>query len=137
MALQLNVLTRNARLDVIESLNGTSCALEIRTGAPPANCGTANSGTILATILLPSDWMAAASGGSKAKSNTWQDASADGTGTADHFRIFNSQATKDETTCFMQGTVGTGAEDLVVDNDSFAAGQQFTITAFTLTDGNV
>lgn len=136
MAIQLNVLTRNARLDVIESLNGTSCALEIRTGAPPANCGTANSGSILATILLPADWMAAAASGSKAKAGTWQDATADGTGTADHFRIFNSQATKDETTCFMQGTVGMTTEDLVVDNDSFAAGQQFTITAFTLTDGN-
>lgn len=134
----MNVTTRNARLDTIESTNGTSCALEIRTGAPPADCATAGSGTILATINLPSDWMAAASSGSKAKSGTWQDASADNPGTAGHFRLYNSQATKDNTTCFMQGTVTAtgGGGDMTVDNAVFAAGQNFTVTSFTLTDGN-
>ena len=38
---QFNVTTRNARLDTIESTNGASCSLEIRTGAPPATCATA------------------------------------------------------------------------------------------------
>ncbi len=138
MAVQLNVATRNARLDTIESTNGTSCSLEIRTGAQPATCATAGSGTILATINLPTDWMAAASSGSKALSGTWQDASADNTGTAAHFRIYNSQATKDNTTCFMQGSVTAtgGGGDLQVDNTSFASGQTFTITSFTLTDAN-
>jgi len=136
MAIQFNVATRNARLDAIESSNGTSCALQIRSGAAPANCGTANSGSVLATINLPSDWMDAASLGAKIKKGTWSDASADNTGTADHFRIFNNQTTKDETTCFMQGTVGMVGTDMVVDNDSFVAGQSFTITTFTLTDGN-
>ena len=138
MAVQLNVATRNARLDTIESTNGTSCSLEIRTGAQPATCATAGSGTILATINLPTDWMAAASSGSKALSGTWQDASADNTGTAAHFRVYNSQATKDNTTCFMQGSVTAtgGGGDLQVDNTSFASGQTFTVTSFTLTDGN-
>jgi hypothetical protein len=38
----------------------------------------------------------------------------------------------------MQGTVTAtgGGGDMQVDNVSFAAGQQFTVTAFTLTDGN-
>ena len=138
MALQLNITTRNARLDTIESTNGTSCALEIRAGSVPADCATADAGAILATINLPSDWMAAASSGSKAKAGTWQDASADNTGTAAHFRIYNSQATKDETTCFMQGTVTLtgGGGDMTVDNTSFATAQVFTVTTFTLTDGN-
>lgn len=138
MAIQFNVATRNARLDTIESTNGTSCSLEVRTGAAPATCATAGTGTVLATINLPTDWMAAASSGSKAIAGTWQDASADATGTAGHFRIYNSQATKDNTTCFLQGTVTAtgGGGDLQVDNTSFATGQQFTITAFTLTDGN-
>ena len=136
--LQLDVATRNARLDTIESTNGTSCALEIRTGSLPATCATAGTGTIVATINLPSDWMAAASSGSKAKSGTWQDASADNTGTAEHFRLYNSQATKDNTTCFMQGDVTAtgGGGAMTVDNTSFATGQQFTVTSFTLTDGN-
>jgi len=136
MAIQLNDATRNARLDAIESTNGASCALEIRSGAQPATCATASSGTIIATILLPADWMANASGGTKAKAGTWQDASADNAGTAAHFRIYNSQATKDGTTCFMQGSVGQGSGDLSLDNATLTAGQVFTVTAFTLTDGN-
>lgn len=136
MAVQLNVTTRNARLDTVESTNGTSCALEIRTGAQPSDCSQASSGTILVTINLPADWAAAASSGSKAKSGTWQDASADNTGTAAHFRIYNSQATKDGTTCFMQGSVGQGSGDLSLDNTSIVAAQNVTINTFTLTDGN-
>jgi hypothetical protein len=136
MAVQLNVTTRNARLDTIESTNGASCSLEIRTGAQPANCAAAGTGTILATINLPADWLAAAASGQKAIAGSWTDASADNTGTAAHFRVYNSQATKDNTTCFMQGSVGQGSGDLSVDNSSFVSGQSFTITAFTLTDGN-
>lgn len=136
MALQYNDALRNAQLDAIETYGGTSCSLEIRSGAPPATCATAGSGTVLATINLPSDWMAAAASASKAKAGTWSDASADNTGTAGHFRVYNSQATKDNTTCFMQGTVGTSATDMIVDSVSFTAGQSFTISTFTISAGN-
>ena len=134
MAIQLSTAVRNARLDAIETQIGTAAVLKIRTGAAPANCGTADSGTVLASATLPSDWMAAASGGSKALSGTWQDASADATGTAAHFRLYAS----DGTTCGLQGTVTVtgGGGDMEVDNTSFASGQQFTVTAFTLTDAN-
>lgn len=134
MAIQLSTAVRNARLDAIETTVGTSAVLKIRTGAAPANCGTADSGTVLATITCPSDWAAAASGGSKALSGTWQDASADATGTAAHFRLYAS----DGTTCHMQGTVTAtgGGGDMTVDSTSFTSGQQFTVTTFTLTDGN-
>lgn len=134
MAVQLSTAVRNARLDVIESTIGTSAILRIRTGAAPANCGTADSGTVLAEITCPSDWMAAASAGSKALSGSWQDASANATGTAAHFRLYDSGGT----VCGMQGTVTAtgGGGDMEVDNTSFASGQQFTVTTFTLTDGN-
>lgn len=132
MALQYSVTARNNKLDSIETTIGTSPILTIRSGAAPANCAAANSGTVLATLTLPSDWMAAASSGSKAKSGTWQDSSADATGTAAHFRIHDSTAT----TCHMQGTVGTSGTDMIVDNTSFAAGQSFTINTFTITDNN-
>jgi hypothetical protein len=134
MAIQFSVAVRNARLDAIESTAGVSAVLRVRTGAPPASCAAARAGTVLATVNLPSDWMAAASGGSKALSGTWQDASADATGTAGHFEIMDSGLT----TCHMQGTVTltAGGGDMTVDNTSFAAGQQFNVTGFTLTDGN-
>ena len=136
MAIQMDVTTRNARLDTIESTNGTTCSLEIRAGAVPASCSTADAGAVLVTIDLPTNWMADAAAGAKAKAGTWQDASADAGGTAAHFRIYKYQVTKDETTCFMQGTVGQGSGDLSLDNTNIAATQVVTITAFTLTDGN-
>ncbi|MBP6564159.1 MAG: hypothetical protein KA200_00950 [Burkholderiales bacterium] len=134
MTIQHSVAVRNARLDAIETTVGTSPILEIRTGAQPANCAAADSGTLLASITLPSDWLAAASSGSKAKSGTWQDSSANGTGTAAHFRIKDSTGT----TCHQQGSVTAtgGGGDMTVDNTSFASGQSFTVTGYTLTDGN-
>ncbi len=134
MALQLSDAVRNARLDAIETAIGASPVMKIRTGAPPANVAAADSGTVLATLTLPSDWMAAASGGTKAKSGTWQDSSADASGTAAHFRIYAS----DGTTAHIQGTVTAtgGGGDMTVDNASFASGQSFTVTGFTLTEAN-
>lgn len=134
MALTLSVAIRNALLDSIESTIGTSAILRIRTGAPPASVATASSGTVLATCTLPSDWMAAASGGTKALSGSWADSSADNTGTAGHFELVAS----DTTTVGMRGTVTAtgGGGDMTVDNLSFAAAQAFSVTSFTLTAPN-
>lgn len=134
MAIQLSASVRNARLDAIESTIGASAVLKIRSGAAPADVATADSGTVLATLTLPSDWMEAASAGTKAKSGTWQDASADATGTAAHFRIYAS----DGTTAHLQGTVTAtgGGGDLTLDNVSIASGQSVTITSFTLNEAN-
>jgi hypothetical protein len=134
MAVKLSVAVRNARLDAIETAIGASARLKIRTLAPPANITDADVGTVLATLDLPSDWMLAASAGSKAKSGTWQDTAADAAGTAGHFRIYAT----DGTTQHLQGTVTAtgGGGDLELDNVVLAVGQQVTITTFTLTDGN-
>lgn len=134
MTLQYSTTVRNAKLDAVETAVGTSAVLKIRTGAQPANCATADSGTVLATLSLPSDWMNAASSGSKTKAGTWQDTSADNTGTAAHWRLYAS----DGTTCHAQGTVTAtgGGGDMTVDSTSFTSGQSFTVTTFTLTDGN-
>jgi hypothetical protein len=134
MTVQLSVAVRNARLDSIETTIGVSGILKIRSGAVPASCAAADSGTVLATANLPADYLAAAAGGSKAKSGTWEDLSADAAGTAGHFRLYAS----DGITCHLQGTVTAtgGGGDMTVDNTNFAAAQAFTITSFTLTDGN-
>jgi len=132
MAVQLSVAVRNARLDAIETTIGASAVLKIRTGAQPASVATADSGSVLATLTLPADWMSAAASGVKALLGSWADASADATGTAAHFRIYAS----DGTTAHMQGSVGVSASDMIVDSVSFTAGQGFSITSFSLTDGN-
>jgi hypothetical protein len=132
MTVQFSAAVRNAMLDAIETAIGTAPTLEIRSGAAPANCAAAASGTVLATLVLPPDWMAAASAGAKALLGTWADTSADAAGTAAHYRINQGG------TCHCQGTitstlVGTG--DMLLDNVVIAAGQSVTITAFNLTAG--
>lgn len=134
MALQYSVTVRNAQLDAVETTVGTAPILRIYSGSAPANCAAAASGTLLAEATLPSDWMAAANSGSKALSGTWQDASANATGTAGHWRLYDSGGT----TCHAQGTVTAtgGGGDMTLDNTSIASGQSVTITSFTITAGN-
>jgi hypothetical protein len=134
MTVQMSTTVRNGRMNAIETAVGTSAVLKIRTGAQPATVATADAGTVLATLNLPSDWMAAASSGAVAMTGTWSDASADAAGTAAHFRIYAS----DGTTAHLQGSVTAtgGGGDMTLDNTSIAAGQAVSITSFTLTDGN-
>lgn len=131
MTIQLGTTLRNNRLDTIETTVGTSPKLQLRSGAQPADCATADSGTLGSELTLPSDWMAAAAGGSKAKSGSWT-----GTGSAAitiaHFRLKDSGAT----TTHMQGSCGIASGDLQFDNTSLAIGQAITINTFTINEGN-
>ena len=133
MALQLSVSARNARLDAIETTAGTAALLKIYTGAQPASCATAASGTLLATLTLPSDWMANAASGSKAMSGTWSGSGA-AAGTAGYFRILDSTGT----TTHLQGSITAtgGGGDMTLDNTSIANAQAISISSFTLTDAN-
>lgn len=133
MAVKMSVTVRNARLDAIETAIGASAVLKIRTGAPPTNIADADSGTVLATMTLDSNWMADAASGSKAKAGTWS-VSASDPGDAGHFRIYATGGT----TQHIQGTITatSGGGDMELDNISITAGQTVTITTFTLTDGN-
>lgn len=135
MAYQFSTVVRNAWLDAIEGAIGSAPTLEIRTGAAPANCGTADTGTVLATFTLPSDWMAAAASGAKAIAGTWQ-ANAGASGSAGHFRI------KQGSTTHWQGSVSQrsadgGTGDLQLDQATAAivAGQQVNVTSLTLNAG--
>jgi hypothetical protein len=125
MAIQYSVAVNNARLDSIETTVGTSPKLRIYTGAQPANCGTAASGTMLVEMALPSDWLGAASAAQKSKAGTWSGVAAAG-GTAAHYRIYDSAGT----TCHEQGSVGLGSGDLSLDNTNIANGQTVTVTAY-------
>lgn len=133
MALQLSVAARNARLDAIETTAGATAKLQLRSGAQPADCATAASGTLLAELTLPADYLANAAGGSKSKSGTWAGTGSNA-GTAAHFRIVDNAGT----TCHLQGSVSAtgGGGDMTLDNTSIAAAQAVSITSFTLTDAN-
>lgn len=131
MAFQFSVVARNAALDAIEAAIGMEPSLLLVTGPVPADCETADAGTVLATIACPSDWLASADGGQKTLVGIWQDLSAEAVGVAGHFRIMQG------TTCHVQGTVTAtnGGGDLTLDTVSIAPGQRITITSFSLTAG--
>ena len=132
MAIQYSVAVNNARLDAIESTAGTTAKLYIFSGSAPANCAAADTGTLLATLTLPSDWMAAASSASKALSGSWTATASGGTAaTPTHFRIKDNAGT----TVHIQGTAGIGSGDLQV-NGTITTGQTVTVTAFALNAAN-
>jgi hypothetical protein len=131
MAVQLSAQARSDRLDAIETTLLTAPKLQIRTGAQPADCATADSGTLLCEIALPSDWMNPASGGTKTKLGTWSGTASAG-GVAAHFRIKNTAGT----VTHMQGSVGQGTGDMSLDNTTITNGQTVTVNSFTLTDAN-
>lgn len=134
MTLKYSVAVRNARLDSIEVVVGTAPILRMYSGSPPANITDSATGDLLAEMTLPSDWMAAASGGTKAKSGTWEDTSANDDGDLGYWRIYDSG----DTAAHLQGTITAtgGGGDMTVDNVSVASGQKVTVTSFTLTAGN-
>lgn len=126
---------RNARADAVESTIGTTAILRIYSGTIPANEGaTLGSAVLIAEITLPSDWMSNASGGVKAKSGTWQDTSADATGTAAFWRIYESTGTTSKFQGDITATGGGGS--MTVDSTSFTAGQQFTVNSFGWTEAH-
>lgn len=134
MAVQFSLSIRHARLDAIETTIGTGAIMRLRTGAPPANCGTADAGTVLASITLASDWAAAASAGAKAWNNLPVAFTGSASGTLGHYRLYAS----DGTTCHEQGTITVtgGGGDMTVDNVSLNNGQGGNITGKTQTEGN-
>lgn len=114
--MQKSVAVRNAQLDALETAIGVSPIMQLRSGTMPATCATARTGTVIATLNLPSDWLAAASSGSKAKAGTWEDTAADAGGYAGYFSVQDSTGT----TCHLQGLV---AQNWAA-STPFAVGQQ-------------
>jgi hypothetical protein len=133
MALQLSTTLRDNQAGEVETTIGTAPKLQIRTGAPPANCAAADSGTLLVELTLPSDWLTAPSSGAVSKSGTWE-GTATGAGTAGHFRVKDSTGA----TAHMQGTVTatSGGGDMEVNNTNIAATQTVVVSSFSYTRGN-
>ena len=128
MAIQLGTTYRNALLDQFETTAGLLPRLIIFSGSVNSNCAAADPSGSLVNMALPSDWMNAASGGSKTLLGTWS-ATATVAGTAASFRVKDSSASA----VHMQGTVGQGSGDLSLDNTNIAVGQTVTVTSFSLT----
>ncbi len=131
MAIKFSVASRNAQLDAHETTIGVSPKLRILTGSAPATCATAQSGTLLAELTLPSDWASSAASGAKSLLGSWS-GTVIADGTAGYYRILDNAGT----TCHEQGTIGTSGQDLNGTSTALTTGQVLVITAKTLTAGN-
>lgn len=65
MTVQNSTAVRNAQGDAWETAMGTAAKIQFWTGAQPANCAAASSGTKLAEYAMASDWCAAGASGAK------------------------------------------------------------------------
>lgn len=126
MATRTALTGRNASLDAMNTrlANGL---IRIYTGAQPATPETAASGTLLATLTLPST-AGSVAGGVFTAGTIVSDSSADATGTAGWFRVFQS----DGTTVEFDGLVGA---ELTLSSTSVVATGTVSITALTYTLG--
>lgn len=130
MALGMSNALANARLDAIETTIGTSPILRIYGGSVPADCAASiGAATLLFEVTLPSDWLEAALGGTKA-ARYWPIAVASASGTASFFRIFESTGT----TCHVQGPCSTigGGGTLILDSTTITSGRGLGIVDFVL-----
>jgi len=127
---QFSTPARNAAIDAMETAIGTAPTLRIRTGAAPANCAAARTGTILAQVELAANWLADAVNGSKAGAAIPEFA-AIADGTAGHFEIMQGAV------CHVQGSVtATGAGGIMqLGSTAISTGQLVRINALTLSAG--
>lgn len=133
--IQFDVTTQNARLDALETAWGPSPTLVFLSGSAPTTTTAAETGTRLAVMSLPADYMANAASGSKSLQGTWQDASADASGTIGYARLYDSSSVcRAQLKITATGTTPAGA--IVVSSLTITAGQPFSIVSFTITDSN-
>ena len=130
MGLQDSTALRNVILDQRQTTIGASPILRICTGSPPG-VGNAATGTLLATITLPSSWMNAASGGTKTLSGSWQTASALASGTPGYARLYDAAGT----TAFSEWDCGVSGGTMSF-NAAISLGGTVTVNSFSLTAGN-
>lgn len=133
MAVQFSVSARNAMLDAFETQVQSSAILEVRSGSQPANCAAADSGTLIAQLQLPADYLSAAATGTKDKLGTWTGVSS-AIAVMGHFRMKNSAAS----TTHAQGAITSagGAGDLKFDTIDAVSSQTITISSWLFTAGN-
>ena len=130
MAIQYSTTARTNSMSQLITDIGASCKIKIWTGSAPANCATADTGTLLVTFTGNAGGFGTASAGVLTASAV-ASANAVASGTAGYFRIYPSADTS--TNAVVQGTVGTSGTDMIVTNTSINSGQSCTFTSLTVT----
>lgn len=128
MTIQYSTAHRTADMTDLVTKLGTTGYLLIYSGSAPANCGTAASGTLLASLPLSNPVGTVTNGVLTLSAVTAAAAAA--TGTAGYFRLCTDSS---GATCVAQGTVGTTGADLNFPSTSFTSGETISVSSFTIT----
>ncbi len=130
MTIQYSTTHRTNNVTDISTQASTAAYLLIYSGSAPANCGTAASGTLLASLPCANP-VGSVSGGVLTFTSAAMTATAAATGTAGYWRLCTSSA---GTTVVAQGTVGSSGADLnFAAGTSFTSGETISISSFTIT----
>lgn len=121
---KFSVAARNAALDAIMALwlpSGEFGFIELRTGAPAADCESAPAGTLLCQVFIHQTTFPAASNGSTAFAVAESGGGVAAGGTAAHFEL-RAENVGD---VVMQGTVDTAGNspDIAIENQPMTAGE--------------
>ena len=130
MAIQYSTTHRTNAMSQLNTDIGANAVIKVWTGTIPANCGTADTGTLLVTFAGNAGGFGTASNGVLTASAV-ASANAGNTGTAGYFRIYPSAATS--TNAVVQGTCGLSAADMILTNTSITSGQTCNFTSLTVT----
>lgn len=136
MSLQFSPTLRNAWLDAIYTVTGPQPHLDLWTGSPPISCLYPPSGSLVASLQLPVNWIQKAGLSGTPGTISFvvpQSTTAILGALIGHFRLY----TFDRSQCVMQGTaganVGTTPPDLVITNPSPVVGQIVNLVSLTFT----
>lgn len=105
--------------------------LRIYSGTVPTNADDSiGAATLLAELTMNADSFGTPSNGAMTANAITADSSADNTGTASFWRLWDSAGT----TCYLQGTCGVGASyDMNMNSASVQAGANVSVSSFTYT----
>ena len=130
MAIQYSTTHRTNAMTQLAADVGTSAVIKVFTGSPPANCGTADSGTTLVTFAGNITQFGTAAAGVLTVSAI-ASAVAGAAGVAGYFRVYPTAATT--TNAVMQGLCGSSGSDMNLTNTNIANGQTCNFTSMTVT----
>jgi hypothetical protein len=129
MAIQYSTTHRTNNVGDISTQAGATGFLLIYTGAQPATCATAASGTLLATLTMSNPIGSASAGVLTMSAIT--SAATGNAGTAGYWRICTSSA---GTTVIAQGSVAVSGADLnFAGGIIWTLGETIGVTSFTIT----
>ena len=132
MAIQYSTTHRTNAMSQLNTDIGANAVIKVFTGSPPANCGTADTGTLLVQFAGNAGGFGTASGGVLTASAV-ASVNAVAAGTAGYFRIYPTAATT--TNAVVQGTCTAtgGGGDMILTNTNIANGQACNFTSLTVT----